>query len=193
MTQPARNLKIGGTSGWNKESRDFRMTDDRMVVTEEQARQLLDHPAPDEELKRLMLRALAQTTDGRTRNVMALKLAEIGATEAVPMLTRLLYEPDTKGNRGTLLYALDELGAKLDPKYLLHLMMHDTYEVQTQAFDMLENTVSDMTPRDLRGMLDIVLDSAPGLDPEHREAAEVASGLLLSTFIARSPSPARPS
>ena len=91
------------------------------------------------------------------------------------------------GNRGTLLYSLDELGAKLQPKELLHLMMTDTYEVQTQAFET-PNTVTDVSPGDLRIMLNWVLDSAPKLDTEHREAAVAASELLASSFIAQSPS-----
>jgi hypothetical protein len=164
------------------------MSERNQAMSDEQVKVILDLPTLDDEMKRGLLITLAQTMDARRRNIIALKLAENGVGEAIPILTRLMHLPDTAGNRGTLLYSLDELGAKLQPKELLHLMMTDTYEVQTQAFEMLENRVDQMASADLRIMLNMVLDQAPSLDTEHREAAAVASELLVSAFIQRVPS-----
>jgi hypothetical protein len=190
-TQPARNLKSGGTSGSDKESQALAMTEHNQaqsaVLDDAEIRRLLDLRLLDDSMRKWMLTQLRHTTDARLRNVVALKLAENGVGEAIPVLKRLMDGPETAGARGTLLYALAELGAKLPPKELLNLMMTDTYEVQTQAFEMLENTVNGETPGDLQIMLNWVLERARGLDGEHREAAHVASDLLVSAFFEQRP------
>jgi len=162
----------------------------RSGMTDEQAKALLDRPILDDEMKHAMLTRLGYTADRRERNVLALKLAEVGYKEAIPVLSKLLYVPDTAGARGTLLYSIDELGAKLGAKELLHLMLTETYEVQIQAFEMLENEVADLSHGDVRNLLNMVLDMAATLDPEHRQAAEAASELLVSTYF-ESGAPAR--
>ncbi|MDY8023127.1 HEAT repeat domain-containing protein [Paenibacillus polymyxa] len=57
----------------------------------------------------ILLRYLATTDSVLLRNVIAIMLADLGDSEAVLPLIDLLRNPKTKGNRGTLLYALDFL------------------------------------------------------------------------------------
>src|SRR5437016_1414130 len=59
------------------------------------------------------MQILEQTNSSRVRNAAALALADLRVRNAKYALINLLTRPDTKGSRGTLLYALEQLGAHL--------------------------------------------------------------------------------
>src|SRR5215510_3845892 len=57
------------------------------------------------------MKIFQQTNSARVRNAAALALGDLRAYGAKDALINSLMRPDTKGSRGTLLYALEQLGA----------------------------------------------------------------------------------
>ena len=74
----------------------------------------------------------------RARNEAAIALADLGAKRAIGRIEKLLWLPETKGARGSLLYALAELGADLEPELLAKLLIEDGGEVQYECLRAIE-------------------------------------------------------
>ena len=72
---------------------------------------------------------IAEKTDSsQVRNAAAIAMVDLHIEEADQVLIRLLRRPDTKGHRGTLLYALDELNASLPLPLVVSLLLEEKYE-----------------------------------------------------------------
>jgi len=83
------------------------------------------------------IQILEQTRSQRVRNAAALALADLRAHNAKDALIDLLKRQDTKGSRGTLLYALQELGADLPLPVLAEMIADETYEAREEALNFL--------------------------------------------------------
>jgi HEAT repeats len=81
----------------------------------------------------IVIKILEQTESPRVRNAAALALADMHTTSAGKKLINILRKPETKGYRGTILYALDELGTQLPISLLADLIMNESYEAQQEA------------------------------------------------------------
>jgi HEAT repeat protein len=79
------------------------------------------------------MRALDRTTSSRVRNAAALALADMRAKQATDSLIALLQHSETKHARGTLLYALEELDARVPLSILVDLMVNDSFEARQEA------------------------------------------------------------
>jgi HEAT repeat protein len=72
------------------------------------------------------------------RNAAAIALADLGNKNAIEHITKLLWSPETRRARGTLLYALSELGAHIDPQLLTNLLISEGYEVQYECLRAID-------------------------------------------------------
>ncbi|MEK4428708.1 HEAT repeat domain-containing protein [Paenibacillus sp. FSL M7-0802] len=86
----------------------------------------------------ILLRYLATTDSVLLRNVIAITLSDLGDSEAVLPLIDLLRNPKTKGNRGTLLYALEFFDVSTHVVELVDLL-DDTFEASRQSYQLISN------------------------------------------------------
>lgn len=92
----------------------------------------------DEAYLIVLIKYLKNTEDKLLRNEIAIALSDIGNNEAVDPLIEILINSKTKGSRGTLLYALENLD------YIAHIgtitsFIDDTsIEVSMQSFLLFE-------------------------------------------------------
>jgi hypothetical protein len=73
---------------------------------------------------------LERARSPRVRNAAALALADTHAANARGSLIGALRRAETRGHRGTILYALDELGANLPLSLLAGIIAGDAYEAR---------------------------------------------------------------
>jgi HEAT repeat protein len=91
-------------------------------------------------LEQSALTLLRRAPNPHIRNAAAIALADLGSTEAATYLTKLLAQEDTKGARGTLLYALEELGASIDLPLLVRVLVDDeSIEVWSECIRAIED------------------------------------------------------
>jgi HEAT repeat protein len=80
---------------------------------------------------------LERTESAKVRNAAALALADMHAADADKALIGLLRRDDTRDSRGTLLYALEQIGARVPLDCLAHVLVHDGYEAREEALALL--------------------------------------------------------
>jgi len=91
----------------------------------------------DEDIPSQLL-ALESAVDCKTRNALALRLAEVGARGLGEVLVRLIKRPDLANNRGTLVYALSYLDCSDHLDLLVGLVATGNWEVAHEALQALE-------------------------------------------------------
>ncbi|WP_223264188.1 HEAT repeat domain-containing protein [Paenibacillus sp. IHB B 3084] len=92
----------------------------------------------DHKFTSILLKYLESMENALLRNVIAIKLADLESNEAVLPLINLIRSPKTKGNRGTLLYALESFDASSHVVTLVDLL-DDTFEASRQSFQLISN------------------------------------------------------
>ena len=83
------------------------------------------------------MRILKQTSSHRVRNAAAIALADMRAQNAKNILIEMLTRSETKGSRGTLLYALEELRATVPLSILVDIVINDPYEASEEAVGLI--------------------------------------------------------
>ena len=111
------------------------MTEDE-ASTVEMLERLARNGAGDHERRRITEIAEA-TASPRIRNAAALAMADLRVQGADQTLIRLLERGETKNSRGTLLYALEEMGAKVPLPLIVRILIEENYEGREQALDLL--------------------------------------------------------
>lgn len=89
---------------------------------------------------------LKTTYDGVLRNSIALRLSDIQSDFLVDAVTQLVDDPKTLGNRGTLLYALQDLDYSGQLNALLPLLGSSSFEVSREAFNLIEPYLHSLSP-----------------------------------------------
>ncbi|WP_270170244.1 HEAT repeat domain-containing protein [Paenibacillus sp. SYP-B4298] len=84
---------------------------------------------------------LKSTENNKLRNDIALALSDLGDRIAVEPLIEVLVHPKTKGSRGTLLYALENLDYRSHIETITGFIGEDTLEASMQSLLLLENIV----------------------------------------------------
>jgi HEAT repeat protein len=152
--------------------------DEARLVSE--LRTIKGRRTPREERIQRVLQILDETASPRVRNAAALALADMRAVSAKEKLVELLTRTDTQPSRGTLLYALDELGAKIPIRALTALIAEGSYEAREEALGFLSRSKFEATDGDLRlarRELERVSDSR---DAERADAAKAGLEILKS-------------
>jgi hypothetical protein len=94
----------------------------------------------------ILIELLNGTQDGLVRNAAALGLRELRDNRAVPYLLEQLKAPDTIGNRGTLMYALETLDATEALVDIVKIMCADNYEVIAMGIRVIEAGLGNYQP-----------------------------------------------
>lgn len=84
------------------------------------------------------LLSLESLADGRTRNALALRLAEAKVAGADEVLVRLIQRPDLAKNRGTLVHALRHYDCAPYLTLLVDLVISGGFEVAHEALEAIE-------------------------------------------------------
>jgi HEAT repeat protein len=116
------------------------------------------------------MQILEQTNSSRVRNAAALALADLRDGSAKDALINLLTRPDTKGSRGTLLYALEQLGADVPLPVLADIIADDSYEAREEALALIARDCIEYSSVEIaraRASLEAARASA---DTEHSQA-----------------------
>jgi HEAT repeat protein len=121
---------------------------------------------------------LEQTGSSRIRNAAALALADLHARDAKDKLINAVNRPETKGSRGTLLYALGELGASVPLPVLTHIVLDDTYEAREEALALIAKNPVGGSPNELKHAKEVLEVAAGSADMERRQAIERALKFL---------------
>lgn len=86
-----------------------------------------------------LLHLLHVTTDATVRNFVVMALVDLRSVAAMGEITNLLQDPKTKGQRGSLMYALSKIPAPIDLAILVTLMVEDNDEaVKYEALHAIE-------------------------------------------------------
>jgi HEAT repeat protein len=149
--------------------------DDRLI---EELHNLKSQRSPRRVRADNAMRILEQTKSHRVRNAAALALADMRAPGAKDALIRLPKRPDTIRARGTLIYALDELGADVPLPVLADIILNETYEAREEAVGLVAQdriACSDRELNSARKRFEAALGSA---DEERSQAIRRALGYL---------------
>jgi HEAT repeat protein len=131
-------------------------------------------------LEKSALALLWQAPSPHIRNAAAIALVDLGSTEAATYLTTLLAQDDTKGARGTLLYALEELGESIDLPLLVRVLVDDeSIEVWSECIRAIEDGRVTFDKATLPQQVKLLRDRAEvAITKQHREHLEEAAGII---------------
>jgi len=87
----------------------------------------------------LLIKLLYETDNANLRNSIALALSDFGNADAVVHLINVIKDPKTKGQRGTLLFALESFECSPYTKLFIDLFQESGFETSRQAYILLEN------------------------------------------------------
>lgn len=87
----------------------------------------------------ILIKYLDSTEDSGLRNAIAVALSDIGCEEAIEHILVLLKDPKTHGNRGTLLYALQEFDLSGHLSNIAEFLFDDGFEVSRQALSLIQS------------------------------------------------------
>jgi HEAT repeat protein len=119
----------------NPPDRAFSVRDEGRLVDELQS--LKNQRSPRQARAAKAIQILEQTNSSRVRNAAALALTDLRAHNAKDALLNVLTRPDKKGSRGTLLYALEQLGADVPLPVLANVIAEESYEAREEALDLI--------------------------------------------------------
>jgi HEAT repeat protein len=128
------------------------------------------------EIVNFLKSVLSDTKSPRVRNAAALALADLHIPSTRTIILEVLKRPDTKGARGTLLYALDEMQAKVPLLVLIGLILEDDYEAREEALGLLLKNRAEFSGNELYEalrQLEMALLNI-GDDSERKDAVKAA-------------------
>jgi HEAT repeat protein len=131
-------------------------------------------------LERSVIDLLARAPSAHIRNAIAIALADLGSTAAATYLRKLLAQENTKGARGTLLYALEELGASIDLPLLVRVLVDDeSIEVWSECIRAIEDGRVAFDKATLPEQVKLLRDRAEvATSKQHRERLAEAASII---------------
>jgi HEAT repeat protein len=124
------------------------------------------------------LGVLEKTNSTRVRNAAAVALADLRARETIEKLLDLLANPKTRGARGSILYALDQLRANVPLTLLVEIIATEPYEAREEALGLIASNSLNCSAEEFaraRSRLETAIVSA---DIERKRAIGEAMKLL---------------
>ena len=94
-----------------------------------------------------LIEILKNTENHKLRNAIALALSDIGSAEAMVPIVNLISDPKTRGNRGTLLYALRPFDYLEYYEILFRCVLEDNFEVSRTSLNLIE-AIIDRLPEE---------------------------------------------
>jgi hypothetical protein len=114
----------------------------------------------------LLIEYLKSTESHILRNSIAITLSDIESEEAVEPLIDMINHPKTLGARGTLLYALKPFDCSRHIETLVYQLITGNFEVQLQAYQLIE-VINSEIPDDV--LLKCILKVKDGLNEIERQ------------------------
>lgn len=87
----------------------------------------------------LLIHHLINTENHQLRNIIALALSDIGDTKCIKPIIDILKNPKTQGNRGTLLYALEQFECSEHIELFVDLLINGNFEVSRQSYMLIKD------------------------------------------------------
>lgn len=100
-----------------------------------------------------MIHHVLTTKNAGLRNSIAIALADIGSKEAIEPSISLLKDPNTKGKRGTILYALESFQCPEYIELFVELLCEDSFELSRQAFNLLDSHSESISSEIIQGKI----------------------------------------
>jgi hypothetical protein len=130
--------------------------------TVEELRKIKSKISPKGMRIRKVMDILQKSSSPRVRNAAAIALADMRAVSAKDTLIDLLRRDETQGSRGTLSYALDEIGTKIPIAVLVDVILGDSYEAQQEAVSLITADRAECTSQEwmrVKRKLEAALDT----------------------------------
>jgi HEAT repeat protein len=124
--------------------------------------------------ERTVMEILDRTGSTRVRNAAALALADMRAAGAAPALVDLLGRDDARESGGTLLYALEQIGAMVPLDRLTDILVHGGYEAREEALGLMTEAVAKYGGDERRTAQRKLQGALGGADEEHFAAIRKA-------------------
>lgn len=115
-------------AAWHAGNEDLLVEELRKVKSKRTSRRLRE---------RRVKTILERTGSARVRNAAALALADMRTPGTEKTLIALLRRDDIRDSRGTLLYALEQIGARVPLDCLAGVLVQDGYEAREEALALL--------------------------------------------------------
>lgn len=96
----------------------------------------------------ILIDYLNQTLNNDLRNDIAILLSDVGCEKAVKTIIALLHSEKTIGNRGTLLYSLEELEYFAYLEDLFPFLFDNSFEVRMQTYRLFEKAARKFSNED---------------------------------------------
>jgi HEAT repeat protein len=116
----------------------------------------------------LLIEYLKSTESSRLRNSIAITLSDIESEEAVEPLIEMINHPKTLGARGTLLYALKPFDCSRHLETLIYQLITGNFEVQLQAYQLIEVINSEISDEVLLKCIVKVKDGLNEIERQHQ-------------------------
>jgi HEAT repeat protein len=120
------------------------------------------------------------TASKQVRNAAVIALVDRCAPGAAETMLTLLARADTRGDRGTILYALSKTGAHVPLPLLVTMIQKETYEAQEEALGLLDHADYNEGERNQAVHELSAFRSQHMKDAHLRELAEAAIDYLLA-------------
>jgi len=93
--------------------------------------------------------SVLESENAGLRNSAALALRDIGDNRALEPLFRAIQKPENANNRGTLVYALEELDCSQKLTELFDILFYARYEAKMSAAAILDEQIFEFSAEDL--------------------------------------------
>lgn len=103
-----------------------------------------------------LLSKLKTSSDGNSRNMLAIILSDLKCQDAVEILMELISKPELENNRGSLVYALENLECAKYYKELLPLLFKGNFEVRMQIYSVMQNIFPQLCEQEQKWCIDYV-------------------------------------
>lgn len=104
----------------------------------------------------VLIKYLDTTENSALRNAIAIALSDIGCVEAIEHILALLKDPKTCGDRGTLLYALQEFDISCQIATIVDFLFDDGFEVSRQALSLIQSNLSKISPETVSSIIESI-------------------------------------
>jgi DNA-binding protein HU-beta len=144
----------------------------------EELRRVKRKAAPRSKRVQKVVQILKETDSTKVRNAAAVALADMHARTEAHVILELLTDAKTQSSRGTLLYALEEMGEKVPLGILMNILLTGTYEARQEALDLIGAGKTTFTEDELPAAEDKLRSSLTSLNGEQRESIQEALQML---------------
>jgi nucleoid DNA-binding protein len=117
---------------------------------------------------------LRQTSSPRVRNAAAIALADMRIPTAAQVLIEILDKPENRKQSGTLLYALEEIKAKVPLRTLVNIILEGSFEARQEAIDLIESRLVKSTETEIHQSVDGLKRATPS---DKEQAASISRAL----------------